>query len=164
MKNQRFRVHFLPPWLVPQILWRCSRAAPPIVRAITGNCPPAGVASVTRALSPSLDGIVPPPAAVESFEWLRRPPDGTARARFYTDGSRLDGQLAVTARLGWSFVAYDEEGRIVAAARGVPPPWIVDIPGAEDWTILQAAMVAEAGSDFRVDCKPCVDAVHRGWK
>ena len=37
-----------------------------------------------------------------------------------------------------------------------------DIPSTEAWALLQAAMYAEPGCTFLVDCKPCVDAVHKG--
>lgn len=116
----------------------------------------------TRALAPSLDHIVPPPARDATFSWQLRPPGGTVKARFYTDGSRLDGPTPLLARNGWAFVAVDEQGAVVAHARGVPPDWITCIPGSEAWALLQAAMVAEPGSDFRLDCKPCVDAIQRG--
>ncbi len=120
------------------------------------------VAAFTRALVPSIDHVVPPPAPEETFHWIVRPPGGTVRARFYTDGSRLDGPSPLLARNGWAFVAADEHGVVVASAHGLPPPWIVDIPGTESWALLQAAAIAEPGSDFRLDCKPCVDAVQRG--
>ncbi len=94
------------------------------------------VAAFTRALVPSIDYVVPPPAAEETFSWIARPAGGTVRARFYTDVSRLDGPSALLARNGWAFVAVDERGDVVASAHGVPPAWIVDIPGAEAWTLL----------------------------
>eukprot|EP00929_Paragymnodinium_shiwhaense_P102607 TRINITY_DN65803_c0_g1_i3.p1 TRINITY_DN65803_c0_g1~~TRINITY_DN65803_c0_g1_i3.p1 ORF type:complete len:967 (+),score=210.69 TRINITY_DN65803_c0_g1_i3:52-2952(+) len=58
--------------------------------------------------------------------------------------------------------AVDTQGEVVAAAHGVPPAWIDDIPGAEAWAVFQAASRAEPGSQYRVDCKPCVDAFHKG--
>ena len=120
------------------------------------------LAAFTRALFPSVEQLVPLPAAEASFEWLVRPTGGTVRARFYTDGSRLDGPSALLARNGWAFVAVDAQGAVVASARGLPPRWVDDIPGTEAWALLQAAMVAEPGSDFRLDCEPCVDALGRG--
>ena len=45
---------------------------------------------------------------------------------------------------------------------GSPPGWVRDIPGAEAWAIYQAGTIAEPGSVFKSDCKPCVDAVHSG--
>jgi len=121
------------------------------------------VSAYSRALFLALAARdVPPPAQQASFHWVLRPPGGTVCAKFYTDGSRLDGPSALLARHGWSFVAMDRGGAVVAVARGVPPPWVDDIPGAEAWAVLQAAYVAELGSQFRIDCEPCVKAIHRG--
>ena len=93
-----------------------------ILCSVSGEAPPGGAASITRALFPSQAGIVPPPSATETFTWLLRPPEGTVAGTFYSDGSRLDGGDPLTARLGWSFDVRDDGGRTVAAARGVPPP------------------------------------------
>ena len=97
-----------------------------------------------------------------SFEWVMLPTGGVVKARFYTDGSRMDEKRGDMIRFGWAFVAMDHEERIVAIARGVPPHWIVDIPGTEAWALHQARIHAEPGSTFRSDCKPCVDAITEG--
>ena len=44
----------------------------------------------------------------------------------------------------------------------MPPAWVEDIPGTESWAVYQAAMRAEPGTVFMVDCEPCVLAAHRG--
>ena len=80
----------------------------------------------------------------------------------YSDGSRLDGPSQLLARNGWAFVAFDSAGQMIAAANGVTPRWIDDIPGVEAWALTQAAIRAEPGCEYRVDCEPCVKAVHRG--
>ena len=51
---------------------------------------------------------------------------------------------------------------VVAAASGVPPHYILDIPEAEAWALLQASAYAAATSEFRSDCNPCVDAINVG--
>ena len=140
-----------------------SRHATPRWRALVASEPPRPVA-VCRALFGSLDHTIPPPADVESFKWIVRPPDGVYRGVIYTDGSRLDGPSRSLARNWWAFVVVDEQGRAVAAAHGAPPPWIDDIPGTESWAILQAAQHAEPGCLYRCDCAPCIDAIHRGRK
>ena len=58
----------------------------------------------------------------------------------------------------------DDLDNIIAIASGIPPDWVEDIPATEAWALMQAAMYAEPGSTFMVDCKPCVDAVHKGSK
>ena len=80
----------------------------------------------------------------------------------YLDGSWLDG-LGPYARGGWAFVVLDDDGKIVAAAYGVPPPWIKDIGGAEAWVVLQVGLRAMPGKvKYMIDCQPCVDMVHGG--
>ena len=83
--------------------------------------------------------------------------EGTA----YTDGSFLDGPIPELARGGWSFAVLNEQGTIVAAACGVPPPWIKDIGGAEAWAVLQAGLRATPGKlSYMIDCQPCVLMIH----
>ena len=59
-------------------------------------------------------------------------------------------------------MAVNSKSHVVAAAYGVPPPWIACIPGAECWAALQASKIALPGSTFRIDCEPCVKAIHKG--
>ena len=80
-----------------------------------------------------------------TFEWEVKPVCGWFEGTVYPDGSLRDGKFAELARSGWSFVVIDDKGRIVAAANGVPPGWIVDIGGAEAWAIYQAARFAVPG-------------------
>ena len=105
---------------------------------------------------------IPKPASEASFHWAMRPPDGVALGRSYTDGSLLDGPSKLLGRCGWSFFAVSREGFVVAAAYGVTPPWITCCPGAESWAALQAANTSLPGSTFRIDCDPCVKAIHSG--
>ena len=81
--------------------------------------------------------------------------------RFYTDGSRIDDEHDDFMKLGWAFAVIGKCNEVLAIASGTPPEWIVDIPGAEAWALFQAAMHSDPGSDFRSDCKPCVDSI--GW-
>ena len=104
---------------------------------------------------------VPPPAE-GSFQWVMKPPGNSFRGKFYTDGSCMDARRGELTRLGWAFVALDADDRIAAIARGVPPKWIGDIPGAEAWALFQAGSCAEPGSTFRSDCRPCVEALAEG--
>ena len=56
----------------------------------------------------------------------------------YLDGSARDGPTPELVRLGWAFAVLGNNGRIIAAAYGVPPPWIVDIGGAQALALYQA--------------------------
>lgn len=71
-----------------------------------------------------------------------------------------DGPSQLTARCGWAFVALNEQGQ-VASAYGVPPPWIVDIHGAEVWALVQACMVGMPGLvSYLCDCESVVKSIH----
>ena len=47
-------------------------------------------------------------------------------------------------------------------ARGVPPPWISTIFGAEAWAVLQAVAHADRRAALRIDCKPVVGLLIAG--
>ena len=72
---------------------------------------------------------------METFNWHIKPRDGLAAGEVYPNGSARDGPTPELMRLGWGFVVLDSGGNISAAAYGVPPPWIVDIGGAEAWAL-----------------------------
>jgi len=92
-----------------------------------------------RALHPSIDHIVQPPAKDATFHWHVFPAGGSFQGRVYSDGSRLDGPTPLLARNGWAFVVLNEANEIIAEASGVPPDWIEDIPATEAWALTQAA-------------------------
>ena len=118
-----------------------------------------GNLAFARALHPSIDRIVPPPAVDATFTWHVAPLGGYFVGRVYSDGSRLDGP---TPLLGWAFVVLGDDNSIIASAFGVPPDWVEDIPGTEAWALTEAAIYALPGCTFFVDCEPCVKAVHAG--
>ena len=122
----------------------------------------AGNLAFERAIHPSIDHTVKPPATDASFTWIVPPANGFFRGRVYSDGSRLDGPTPLLARNGWAFVVVDSGGETIASASGAPPDWIEDIPATEAWALTQAGMRAEPGCQFFVDCEPCVDAFHAG--
>ena len=109
---------------------------------------------IERALTKTIADIVPPPAKDATFRWILKPPGGTFRGKVYSDGSRLDGPTRLLARNGWAFVVIDDDGVVIAAASGIPPDWVEDIPGTEAWALTQAGMCAEPGCTFDVDCEP----------
>ena len=117
-----------------------------------------------RGLYPVHTTAIPPKSSEATFVWILRPPNGILTGTIYTDGSRLDGLVAVLAVNGWAFVAVDDDGTVTAIARGIPPPWIDDIPGAEAWAVLQAALRRTPDMPIRIDCEPCVNAIHRGMQ
>ena len=98
---------------------------------------------------PSIAGQVPLPNRLDTFRWIVEPPGGTFQGRCYTDGSRLDGPVALVARNGWAFVVVGAEDQVIAVARGTPPDWIDDIPGTEAWALLQAVLTVFPDSRLR---------------
>ena len=99
---------------------------------------------------------------VETFRWHTRP-DGPVSGTVYTDGSARDGPLPELLRCGWSFIVIDDTGKIIAAAYGVPPPWITDIGGSEAWALYQAMLCTIPGScRYWTDCYPVMTAVAKG--
>ena len=84
--------------------------------------------------------------AEATFHWYLKPDEDFMSGDFYLDGSALDGPCEELLRCGWSFVAVNAEGTIIAAAFGATPPWIRGIGGAECWALLQATGSAFPGS------------------
>ncbi|HUU60977.1 MAG TPA: reverse transcriptase domain-containing protein, partial [Acidimicrobiia bacterium] len=150
--------------------WRCrslqamrEEFAPEDLRLAANSSNTDGQASFDRALFPSRLGSLPTRLVGETFEWVVRPADDHFLGTVYPDGSLLDGNAVPAAgRLGWAFAVIDAEGALVASAHGRPPVWITDTAGAEAWAILQACSFASPGCSYRIDCRPCVDAIHKG--
>ena len=116
-----------------------------------------------RALVPLPPPPPRPPAAEATFHWKVKPSDDFVSGAFYLDGSALDGPSVELMRCGWSFVAVDADGTVLASAYGATPPWVVDIGGAEAWALLQATGTAFPGAcTFVSDCKVMVDMLHGG--
>ena len=78
---------------------------------------------------------------VETFNWHVRPTSLPVQGKVYPDGSFLDGITKETGRGGWAFAVVGDDGTVVAAAYGVPPPWIQGIEGAEAWALFQSLLV-----------------------
>ena len=151
-------------WQCPRLGSSRNKLAPAALRLSAAAADAGGDVMLERALFPSLAAEVPPPREDATFYWTILPPGGSFRGTVYSDGSRLGGPSRLLARNGWAFVVMDLEGKIIAAANGVTPRWVDDIPGAEAWALTQAASRAEPGCEYRVDCEACVKAVHRGPK
>jgi hypothetical protein len=118
------------------------------------------------SLAPLLppEALIAPPQEHETFTWVKQPEDGRALGKWYGDGSRLDAQWDLSgmcARHGWAVAAFND-GLLTAAAHGRPPAWAHGIYGAELWSLLMAAMSAEPGAPFRVDCLAVQQGTLRG--
>ena len=148
---------------------RDMRAEVARARRDDGTFDPSIVLFHTRCLINSPLHLVPKRPLEETFRWLVAPDDGYIVGVVYTDGSLIDGDVdfeGTCARLGWSFLAIDDEGRIVAAACGCPPAWVTTIYGAELWAIIMAARCAFPGgvSELISDCESVVKDIQKGSK
>ena len=148
-------------YLCPSLNTERLAHAPNAMRQRAANFA-AGNLAFERAIHPSINHTVDPPATDASFTWIVFPTTVFFCGRVYTDGSRLDGPTPLLARNGWAFVVLNEADEIIASAHGVPPNWVDDIPGTEAWALTQAGYYAEPGCTFFVDCEPCVKAFHAG--
>ena len=121
-----------------------AKWAPEKDLATVAVCEVQGNPAWERALFPKPPRPMRKRAAVESFRWIVEPDNGIIEGDVYPDGSALDGPAIELMRCGWPFVVLTG-GIVTAAACGGPPPWIVDIAGAEAWALLQAAIRAFPG-------------------
>ena len=69
----------------------------------------------------------------ETFTWHVKPATVPVNGRVYSDGSWRDAKFHELPRGGWAFVIIDANCNTMAAAYGVPPPWIEGIEGVEAW-------------------------------
>ena len=144
--TESIRSKMVPAWLYAEVK-RAMR--------LDGTMAPADLALYTRALVASPAAFLEPPPSHETFEWVHRPADGCVTGRVYVDGSRIDGEwflAGMCARHGWAFAAYDDDGMLLAAAKGRPPAWADGIYGAELWGLFMAATEADPWAPLRVDC------------
>ena len=81
----------------------------------------------------------------------------------YPDGSFRDGFAPELGREGWGFAILDKNGGVVAAAYGIPPPWVKGIAGAEAWALYQALLITiPALNEYWHDCLPVTRAMWKG--
>ena len=155
-------------------IWKCQsdwmttqrkKWAPDRDVATVEQCDVGGHPAWERALQPRPSRPMKEAAKEASFRWVVEPAGGMIEGTAYSDGSFLDGPIAELARGGWAFAVLDDNGKVVASAYGVPPPWIKDIGGAEAWAVLQVGLRAVPGKvKFMIDCQPCVYMIHGGVK
>ena len=119
---------------------------------------------LNRGILAPVDLSAHPPGQEDSFGWTVMPEGGLLMPGWttYLDGSFRDGPTEDLGRTGWGFISYDEEGKIRAAAFGVPPPWIRAIHGAEMWALFAALRCSLPGGQFRSDRKAVVDTFGAG--
>ena len=99
----------------------------------------------------------------ETFNWHVKPEQLPVAGKVYPDGSARDGPYPELERCGWAFVVLDDNGRIIASAYGVPPPWITDIGGSEAWALYQGLLCTiPEQCEYWPDCYPVKLAIDKG--
>ena len=119
----------------------------------------------TRAMVPHPRPRLSPPPAEGTFKWVRPMPSNPGPCTYFVDGSRLYGEHALyglLTRFGYAIAVLDADRNLVAVARGVPPPWVKCIHGAELYVLLQAAGIADPGEGLFSDCRSVVDGCFQG--
>ena len=119
---------------------------------------------ITRGMLAEYDLTRYTVSPTEVFYWHVRPPDAVICSDWivYLDGSLRDSPSLRTSRGGWAFVALNSEGLVVAAAYGVPPPWVRTIHGAELWACFAALRCSLPGAAYRPDRLAVVLTFRRG--
>ena len=141
---------------------RKRHADPEDVR-ITETCNIAGHPAWERAMAVRPPAPMVRPSKVGTFWWHVRPRELPVQGIVYPDGSELDARVPEMSRTGWAFVITNEDGVVLAAAYGVPPPWITDIGGAESWALFQStSCTIPALCKYWPDCLPVKQAVAKG--
>ena len=154
-----FREAFMPSEIRTQLQRALSRGTP-----LSG----AEVLWFTRGIRKSPFARLPQREKNEgTFEWVMAPQDdGPFCGLVYTDGSLCDGDALFEGHclaLGWSFVALDEDGEIVASAHGTPPWWVSTIYGAELWAIqMVVARIVPGMARALSDCQTVQRDCSRG--
>ena len=118
---------------------------------------------ITRAMCPAPNLLERAESQYDTFSWHARPkgelPFG---ARPFTDGSLVDASWEGYQALGWAFVAIDSEGKVLAAAFGVPPRWVDTIQGAELWAVHMALQTVFLPQELFTDCQTIQKGVRHG--
>ena len=99
----------------------------------------------------------------ETFHWRVKPTSSPVVGRVYLDGSLRDGIAPELGKEGWGFAILDDEGEVLAAAYGIPPPWLHGIEGAEAWGLYQSLLITiPQQCTYWPDCLPVVRAMWKG--
>ena len=146
-----FRRRFMPEWLQDVLATQGSD--------LTG----AQLLQLTRGLVPTPRVERAPPNEHGTFDWHIAPDGPLVASQLFTDGSLMDSALGdICPSLGWGFVALDDCGNVLAAACGVPPPWVTTIQGAELWAIQVAVTSVAFPGTIYTDCQTVQAGFERG--
>ena len=118
---------------------------------------------ISRGICPALNLLERTESQYDTFSWHAWPQgDLPLGARLFTDGSLVDAGWEGYQALGWAFIAIDSEGKVLAAAFGVPPKWVDTIQGAELWAVHMALQTFLMPQEVFTDCQTIQKGVRRG--
>eukprot|EP00973_Karenia_brevis_P019602 2689068-Karenia_brevis.AAC.1 len=117
---------------------------------------------LTRGLAPGIAPLKLDKEHYNTFRWIVEPEDQLVGELVFTDGSLIDSNLhGLCDRLGWAFTVLSEDGRLLAAAAGVPPDWVVTIQGAELWGLHMAVQNVLLPKRIYIDCQSVLSGLDR---
>ena len=147
--------------VVPQEGWPVAPAN--VDRFISRLSRPRRLALQNRGLL-ALQVPIPVPAEDGWTRWLMGAPDQLPHdARWYVDGSFIDGPSPYTGRTGFGAVAVSSDNEILAMVHGSPPAWVINAAGAEGWALLVVLRATVAPPTVTTDCLGVVDQIARGF-
>jgi len=137
--------------------------------------PPARIAAFLRSLdAPRRSLLVTRGLFVLNAEIPMRSPDGWWRwqmappanipddARWYIDGSLIDGPRELTSRCGFGIAVVANDGRLIACGLGVPPEWVRTSGGAEVWAFYTVVRTNPTLPFVVTDCLSILQTLRRG--
>ena len=147
--------------VVPQGGWPTAPAN--VDRFISKLSQPRRLALQNRGVL-ALQLSMPIPSDDGWLRWLMGSPDKLPHdARWYIDGSFIDGPSAYTGRTGFGAVAIGDANEILAMGYGVPPAWIKNAAGAEGWALHVVLRATVAPPTVTTDCLGLVEQLARGF-
>ena len=155
--SQLYREQTAPKWLLREVAERLTTRWTLEL--------PGDIDLYTRAMVPHPRPQLTPPPAEGTFQWVRPMPPNPGPCTYFVDGSRLYAEHALyglLTRFGYAIAVLDADRNLVAVARGLPPPWVKCIHGAELYALLEAAGIADPGEGLFSDCRSVVDGCFRG--
>jgi len=155
--QHRFRC----PAVMPQDGWPAAPAN--VDRFISKLSQPRRLALQNRGVL-ALQLVLPVPDDDGWLRWIMGSPDQLPHdARWYIDGSFIDGPSAYTGRTGFGVVALSSSDEVLAMGFGVPPAWIKNAAGAEGWALHVVLRATAAPPTVTTDCLGLVEQLARGF-
>jgi len=97
------------------------------------------------------------------FRWLRRPHgDFPDTAKWYVDGSLMDGPSRLMAVTGYAIVVVAADGALLGCAYGAPPSWITTAGAAEAYAFYKVLSLNPFMPQVITDCLGVLRTLQQG--